>query len=209
MPAMAVPQVRVESKVYVIPGRAGPTPSGWWKKKGTVSLVLGRVWLAGGALGVASGLSVLAMDPGSAAGVTVAAFCGALGVAPGLILTIYGVMQRKHVRALEEFTAILDSYRRADPRRLAKELGVTLVEVQRLFKEASALRLTRAYIDRATGEFVLYDAADVEQFVDACPGCGAKIQRWVFPDDTFTCPYCGTDIGVAVRARRTQAPAKS
>ncbi len=101
---------------------------------------------------------------------------------------------------MEEFAALLESYRRANPRDLARELGKSVADVQGMFKEASALGLTRAYVDRATGDFVLYTAAGMEQFVDGCPGCGVKIQKWVFPDDTFRCPYCGTDIGSAVRA---------
>lgn len=118
------------------------------------------------------------------------------GVLPATIALLFGVIAWHREKQLKEFAALLGRYRRVRMDDLARKVGKTPVETERLLTRALELKYVDGVVDRATGEFVLAGAEKQQVFVERCPHCGGVVNRWAFPEERFPCPYCNVAVEV-------------
>ncbi len=118
------------------------------------------------------------------------------GVVPGAIALLFGVVEWNRERHLKEFAALVGRYRRVTTDELAKKLGKTPMQTERLLTRALELNYVDGVVDRATGEFVLAEAEKQQIFIERCPHCGGVVNRWAFPQERFPCPYCNVAVEV-------------
>lgn len=117
--------------------------------------------------------------------------CGPITIIPGVIAIALGVMQWRRERALIEFANWAKSQRRIRVDLMAQRIGKTRYETEKLLGEAIDSGLVKGVIDRSADEFVIQDrAAGQEHFVGPCPNCGGNVDKWYFPEERVTCPYC-------------------
>jgi hypothetical protein len=79
---------------------------------------------------------------------------------------------------------------------MAQRLGRTRFETEKLLGRAIGEGLVTGAIDRTTDEFVSREAVKQEHFVGRCPACGGNVDRWYFPEERVTCPYCERAVTV-------------
>lgn len=151
--------------------------------------------LAAGGFVLVFGLIVLGL---SFATTTILAYiCVPGGVFPGLIAVGFGLIEYRREKRLQEFSTFLKTYRRIRMDDLAKKIGKTPMEAERLLAKAIDLNYVQGVIDRATDEFVLAGAEKQQIFVGRCPNCGGDVERWAFPEERFECPYCDATVEVS------------
>ncbi len=167
-------------------------PSSWWRVKGSLYLTLGVLLLLAFALGILIGVSYYVGWPYYAPGnlTLFAALCTPTALLPGLLLLFLGRKARKNEKDLVEFTAWIKTYRRIGLADLAAKLGKNQVDAEKLLIRSVDQGLLKGFIDRATNEFVLQEAVGQENFIDACPKCGANLRKRYFLGETVVCPYC-------------------
>ncbi len=178
--------------------RASNTAPEPWRIKDTVYLVLGSILLIVGILGIAAS-SVNPRDPSLLVWALV--LCSSTGIVPGVILLILGWKARKEEKHLVEFSAWIKTYRRVALSDLAKNLGQTRFETEKVLAQAVDRGLVRGIVDRSTDEFVVSESIGQQIFVEKCPHCGARINRWFLPEDRFICTYCNQPILASTGAR--------
>jgi hypothetical protein len=161
-----------------------------WRYKDTAYLVLGVLLLIGGVLGITA--ETVAGSP--AYFVWGLVLCGGAGVAPGLVLLVLGWKARIEEKQLVEFSSWVRTYRRIPMNDLAKNLGKTRFETEKILAKTVDRGLAHGVIDRSTDEFVLQESIGQSIFVENCPRCGAHIGRWFFPEERFVCQYCNQVI---------------
>ncbi len=122
------------------------------------------------------------------------------GVLPGAIAVLFGVIEWYRETQLKEFATWLGTYRRIRMDELARKLGKTPMETERLLARAIELKYVDGVIDRSTDEFVLASAEKQQVFVERCPHCGGVVNRWAFPEERFPCPYCNVAVEVPAAA---------
>lgn len=120
------------------------------------------------------------------------------GVLPAAVALGFGGIEWHREKQLQEFATFLQTYRRIRMDELARKIGKTEMETDRLLTRAIELKYVDGVVDRATGEFVLASAEKQQVFVERCPHCGGVVNRWAFPEERFPCPYC--DVAVEVPA---------
>jgi hypothetical protein len=125
------------------------------------------------------------------------------GVIPGAIALLLGVIEWHRERQLKEFATWLQTYRRIRMDELAKKVGKSPMETERLLARAIELRYVAGVVDRATDEFVLAGAEKAQVFVERCPHCGGVVNRWAFPEERFPCPYCDVAVEASPQAPPT------
>ncbi len=171
-------------------------PSSWWRVKGSLYLTLGILFLLAFALGIIIGISYYVgwpfYEPGNLA--LLAAVCTPTALVPGLLLVFVGIKARKKQQELVEFTAWIKTYRRIGLADLAAKLGKNQYDTEKILITTVDRGLIKGFIDRATNEFVLQEAVGQENFIDACPKCGANLRRRYFLGETVVCPYCQSVI---------------
>ena len=130
--------------------------------------------------------------------------CMPAGVIPGAIALLLGVIEYHREKQLKEFATWLQTYRRIRMDELARKVGKTPMQAERLLNRAIELKYVAGVVDRATDEFVLASAEKQQVFVERCPHCGGVVNRWAFPEERFPCPYC--NVAVEVPASTANAP---
>jgi hypothetical protein len=118
------------------------------------------------------------------------------GVLPGAIALLFGVIEWHREKQLKEFATWLGTYRRIRMDDLARKVGKTPMETERLLTRAIELHYVAGVVDRATDEFVLAGTEKAQVFVERCPHCGGVVNRWSFPEERFPCPYCNVAVEV-------------
>ncbi len=126
------------------------------------------------------------------------------GMIPGALAVLFGVIEWRRAKELKDFATLLQTYRRIRMDELARKIGKTEMDTDRLLTRAIELKYVAGVIDRATGEFVLAEAEKHQVFVERCPHCGGVVNRWAFPEERFPCPYC--QIAVEVPTQPASAP---
>lgn len=117
--------------------------------------------------------------------------CGPITIIPGVIAVALGVMQWRRERAVIEFANWAKSQRRIKMDLMAQRIGKTRYETEKLLGESIDAGLVKGVIDRSADEFVVQEmVAGQAHFVGACPNCGGNVDRWYFPEERVTCPYC-------------------
>ena len=126
------------------------------------------------------------------------------GVFPGAVGLLFGVVEWHRERELKEFATWLQTYRRIRMDELARKVGKSPMETERLLNRAIELKYVAGVVDRSTDEFVLASAEKQQVFVERCPHCGGVVNRWAFPEERFPCPYC--NVAVEVPSTAPSAP---
>ena len=122
------------------------------------------------------------------------------GVIPGAIALLLGIIEYRREKQLKAFATWLQTYRRIRMDELARKVGKTPMETERLLNRAIELKYVSGVVDRATDEFVLASAEKQQVFVERCPHCGGVVNRWAFPEERFPCPYCNVAVEVPSNA---------
>lgn len=131
------------------------------------------------------------------------------GVLPGAIAVLFGVVEWRREKQLKGFATLLGTYRRIRMDELARKIGKTDMETDRLLTKAIELKYVDGVVDRATGEFVLAEAEKQQVFVERCPHCGGVVNRWSFPEERFPCPYCSVAVEVAAGSAAPPRPSEA
>lgn len=175
-------------------------PSNLWRVKGRLYLTLAVLFLLLFVVGILIGVSYYVgypyYEPGNLP--LFAAVCVPTALVPGLLLLFVGRKASLKEKELVAFTAWVKTYRRIGLRDLAAKLGKPQVEAEQSLVSAVDRGLLKGFIDRTTDEFVLQEAVGQENFVEACPRCGANLQKRFFLGETVTCPYCHSVITTKV-----------
>jgi|GEM_PF-4250456 len=77
---------------------------------------------------------------------------------------------------------------------LAQRLGASRFEFEKLLGQAIEKGLVSGVVDRAHDEFVLKEGETPSVFVGKCPWCGGDVNKWAFPEEVWTCPYCERSV---------------
>ncbi|HLB67948.1 MAG TPA: hypothetical protein VJN63_05735 [Thermoplasmata archaeon] len=121
--------------------------------------------------------------------------CGPITFIPGTIAIVLGILQWRREQAAIEFATWVKSHRRIKMDDMSKRIGKTRFETEKLLGEALDRDLVKGVIDRSADEFVLQDDTPSPQvFVGRCPWCGGDVNRWAFPEEVWTCPYCERSV---------------
>jgi len=117
--------------------------------------------------------------------------CGPITVIPGVVAIALGIRQWRRERAVVDFADWIKSQRRIKMDVMASRIGKSRYETEKLLGEAIDAKLVKGVIDRSADEFVLQEETTGQQvFVAKCPNCGGDVNRWAFPEEVWTCPYC-------------------
>ena len=120
--------------------------------------------------------------------------CVPTALLPGVILLALGMRGRRREQELIEFSSWVKSYRRVALAEVARKLGKTEFETDKILVDVVDRGLVAGFIDRQTNEFVLREEIGRQQFVEACTRCGASLKRMYPLGETVLCPYCGSVI---------------
>lgn len=170
------------------------------RSRATVQVAVGVVLLLVGALFFfVAALDAMGITQTESSGtylvlIEASAICTPTTIVPGIILIYYGRKTRRESGQLAEFAAWVKTYRRIGLADLAKKLGKTEYETEKVLIGCVEKGLLQGFVDRSTSEFVLQAAAGREHFVGKCPGCATSLQRRYLDGETVICPYCGTVI---------------
>ncbi len=125
------------------------------------------------------------------------------GILPGAALLGWGLLEHRREKHLQEFATWIRAYRRISMDDLARRLGKSSMEAERDLAQAMDRGLVKGVIDRSTDEFVLAGSEGQQVFLERCPHCCGTVNRWGFPQERFTCPYCNTPVEVPGTAAAT------
>jgi len=132
------------------------------------------------------------------------AMCIPGGVVPGIIAVGYGLVvrtweskARKYEEALRALAAYVKPYRRIPLNDLARNTGKTRMQAEQMIGDAIARGYLQGVIDRSSQEFVVKEAVPHQILVERCSHCGGDVNRWSFPEESFTCPYCERAVRVS------------
>jgi len=168
----------------------------WWRAKDAVYLTLGVLLLLAGVLGIVIGFAyrygVPYYDPSVLPVLT--AVCVPTAFVPGAIFLLLGLRARRVARELVEFSAWVRTYRRVRLDELARKLGKTTLETERILVQVMDRGLVKGFLDRTTDEFVIQEAIVQQQFIANCPRCNADLQKQYLVGETVRCPYCNAVI---------------
>ena len=129
-------------------------------------------------------------------------FCVFGGIAPSSIVVLYGAYRWRIERNLRALAAVVQTYRRIKLDELARIAGRKRLEVEQQIVKAVANGYVKGFVDRATDEFVVQEAVAQQVYVEKCPTCGARVDRWAFREERFPCPYCNAGIQIPAPAAR-------
>ena len=167
-----------------------------WRKKDTRYFFLGALFLLTGLLGILLGVAYAFgwpyYDPGALP--VFGTLCTIVGIAPGILFVFLAVKAGRLEKDLVEFSAWVKTYRRISLADLARKLGKTPFESEKLLVQVVDRGLVKGFIDRQTDEFVLQEVVGQEQFIERCPRCNGNLQRRFFLGETVRCPYCQSVI---------------
>lgn len=132
--------------------------------------------------------------------------CVPAGIVPGAIAVVWGFVEYRREKHLEEFATFLKAYRRISMDDLAKRVGMSRLDAERHLARAIDLGYVEGVVDRTTDEFVIKSAEAEQVFIERCPKCGGDVKKWAFPQERVTCPYCDYAISAPAPVAATQAP---
>jgi len=172
------------------------TLSDFWRMKDKVYLSLGVLLLLFYGLVLAAGFSYAAGYPSYHPEwlPIFAGACAPVALIPGLLLIFVGMRARKRGQELVEFSSWVKAYRRIPLADLARKLGKSEFESEKILAQVVDRGLVHGFVDRATSEFVLQETIGQEQMVTRCPHCGATLQQRYLLGETVRCPYCNSVI---------------
>lgn len=164
--------------------------------KSSLLLLLGVGLLVLGGFGIFSGIAYETTVPHNSPEYVPAivwglgAMCGLLGVLPGALLVVHSRRTNKRETALMEFASFVRSYRRIGLTDLARKLGKSEFETEKVLAEATDKGLVHGFVDRQTNEFVAAEWAGGQVYSAKCPNCGGTVDRLFMEGETPLCPYC-------------------
>ncbi len=120
--------------------------------------------------------------------------CVPTALIPGIIFVALGMKARRKEQSLMEFASWVKSYRRVALAEVARKLGKSEFETDKILVEVVDRGLVAGFIDRQTNEFVLKEEIGRQQYVEACSRCGASLKKMYPLGETVLCPYCGSVI---------------
>ena len=124
------------------------------------------------------------------------------GVAPSAVVVLYGMYRWSVERRLRALAAMARTYRRLKLDELARRAGETRMKAEMDLAKAVERGYVKGFVDRTSDEFVVQEAVMQQVYVATCPTCGARVDRWAFPEERFPCPYCNAGIMIPVSAPR-------
>lgn len=124
-------------------------------------------------------------------------------ILPGAVVLGWGALVYRREQHLAEFAAWLKAYRREKMNELAARYGKSRYEFEQLLGKAIDRGLVKAVIDRAADEYVSKEVEEPTVFVTNCPWCGGEVNKWAFPEERFTCPYCERAVTAHAEAARS------
>jgi DNA-directed RNA polymerase subunit RPC12/RpoP len=128
--------------------------------------------------------------------------CTIGGIAPGLLAVLYGLYRWRVERHLRAIAMMARTWRRIHLDEFARRAGRTRLDLEERLAEAVDRGYVAGFVDRTTQEFVVQEAVAQQVYVEKCPTCGARVDRWAFPEERFPCPYCSAGIFIpTVRPR--------
>ena len=128
--------------------------------------------------------------------------CVVIGIAPSTIVLLYGVYRWSVERHLRALAAMAQTYRRIKLDEFARRAGRTRLETERQLAKAVDHGYVKGFVDRTSDEFVVQEAVAQQVYVATCPTCGARVDRWAFPEERFPCPYCSAGILIPAASPR-------
>ena len=154
-------------------------------------------------------LAALFIGVGAAIGMAdlSAVLCVPTGIIPGIIFAAVGMKKRKRAQELVEFASWVKSYRRIPMADVARKLGKSEFETDKILVDVVDRGLVVGFIDRKTNEFVLKEEIGREQYIEGCKRCGASLKKMYPLGETVLCPYCGSVILQAPTAQPAPPPA--
>ncbi|MGQ0797136.1 MAG: PCI domain-containing protein [Methanobacteriota archaeon] len=171
-----------------------------------------EVYLLPGGFVLGMAVMMILLTNATGAGSVLAALCVPIGVVPGAIAVGYGLIvrsweskARKYEEALRALAAYVKPYRRIPLNDLAANTGRTRMQAEQMLGDAIDRGYLRGVIDRSAQEFVVQEAVPHQVLVERCPHCGGDVNRWSFPEESFTCPYCDRAVA-APGARSSHEP---
>ena len=123
-------------------------------------------------------------------------FCVFGGIAPSSIVALYGLYRWRVERHLRALAAMAQTYRRLKLDEFARRAGRPRLQTEQRLAEAVDRGYVKGFVDRTSDEFVVQEAVAQQVYVGTCPTCGARVDRWGFPEERLVCPYCRAGIHV-------------
>jgi Zn finger protein HypA/HybF involved in hydrogenase expression len=136
--------------------------------------------------------------------------CTPIMIVPSVIFLFLGLRGRARFQAIEDVADILKAYRRIKLTDLARKMGKTELEAEKLVMKCIEENLIHGYMDRQAQEFFTKDA--MHQMPDSksgwkCSACGAYNDSVILPGETAKCGYCGKiEAPRGIRAPPQQRP---
>lgn len=118
------------------------------------------------------------------------------GVAPSATIVLYGVYRWSVERRLRALAEMARTYRRLNLDEFARRIGKSRMQMERDLARAIRHGYVKAFVDRTSDEFVVEEAIAQQVYLATCPMCGGRVDRWGFPEESFSCPYCNSGIRI-------------
>lgn len=160
------------------------------KTAGIITVSGGVLLLVIAAYGLVSGY-----DRGNKEDIHMGYIVGAFSLAiiiPGARLYWSGVKLSKLEEKLKQLAALIKTYRRISLTEIAKKIGITEMEAERLLNTVIDLNLISGNMDRTTGEFFISESLSEIKKISYCPNCGASLSQVIHNGETGKCPACGS-----------------
>jgi len=176
----------------------------WRMKSGIATmLALGFVslWVLGLVIGIsyATGYTSSSGATGPGVGYSIIGLCSATALIPGIVFLYIAVQSKKREREIIEIAVLVKSYRRVKLDKIAKKLGKTEFETEKILADCVDKGQVDGFFDRTTEEFVVRSAVAEELAIYRCRSCGATASRKFLAGETAKCDFCG---GVMEPARQ-------
>ena len=99
--------------------------------------------------------------------------CTPIGIIPGIICIAIGLILRNHQKRFEQIAELVRAYRRIKISELARKMGKTEFDTERILVQCIDRKLIEGYFDRNTGEFFTKEEMWQRLTIQNCPRCGA------------------------------------
>lgn len=116
-------------------------------------------------------------------------------IIPGVRLYMSGAKLSRLEEDLKNITALIKTYRRISMTDIAKKMGTSEIEAEKLINAAITLKLLEGNMDRTTGEFFISESLSEIKNISFCPNCGASVSGVIHKGETAKCSSCGSLFG--------------
>lgn len=127
----------------------------------------------------------------SSYGIIIMMLCTPIFLIPGLILLCLGWREVLREKMLEDLAGYLRLHRRIKVTEIARKIGKTEMETERMIAKCTERGLIKGYVDRETNEFFTDISLQEEIVVEKCPHCGGALSKRILKGETAKCDYCG------------------